>query len=205
MLHPSFSSMHVYMFKYTLMGKWAAICHHVVECALTAFASFLYWFTVNFEKVSDVAAVDIAVDPSDPSNVWVIGPIDYQQAPCVRFNGARTYPLGGQPLKWDGSDFKPVAGINLLGYHIAISNTTHYPWITDSCGELKGWSYAGRLRTHFGTTPKKGYVFDIATVNSTGELSPAICTNENPSRISNVPLNEEILMIGRLPAVSSSL
>ncbi|PRW20897.1 PAS domain-containing sensor histidine kinase [Chlorella sorokiniana] len=117
---------------------------------------------VNFTRVSSLVPLDIAVDPSDPTNVWVVGPENKSvtSAACGK-------PSGGPLLKWDSaaSKFAAVPGISAAGYRVAVMPETHMPWIVNGCGQLRGWTAS--KKSLFGPSPQTNTFYDIAAVNGT--------------------------------------
>ncbi|KAI7840331.1 hypothetical protein COHA_006113 [Chlorella ohadii] len=115
----------------------------------------------DFTRVALYQATDIAVNPSDPSNIWVVGPVNDSVV-----NPACGQPYGGPLLKWNWgtTSFKPAAGINAAGVRVTVMPETHRPWIVDGCGQLRGWSSS--MKSLYGPTPQ-GRAYDVAAVNST--------------------------------------
>ncbi|KAI7840465.1 hypothetical protein COHA_005767 [Chlorella ohadii] len=128
--------------------------------------------TAEFTRASFVQATDIAVDPSDPSNVWIVGPVNESAV-----NPACGKPYGGPLLKWGWatSSFQPVAGIKAAGVRVTIMPETHMPWVVDGCGQLRGWSRS--LKNLYGPAPH-GQLYDVAAVNATLYSG---CSSYNPA------------------------
>ncbi|PRW57766.1 inositol monophosphatase [Chlorella sorokiniana] len=126
----------------------------------------------EFTRVSSIQATDIAVDPSDPSNIWIVGPVN-----ATAVNPACGQPYGGPLLKWDwaSSAFKPVPGMSAAGMRVTIMPGIHKPWIVDGCGQLCGWSAQGK--NLFGPAPQ-GRRYDVAAANGTVFSG---CSFYNPS------------------------
>ncbi|PRW58021.1 periplasmic substrate binding [Chlorella sorokiniana] len=126
----------------------------------------------KFTCVSSIQAMDIAVDPADPTIIWVVGPED-----AASVNPACGKPYGGPLLKWDwaSSSFKPTASAKGAGYRVTIMPGVKKPWIVDGCGQLSGWGQGWKRL--YGPAPQ-GQLFDIAAVNGTVFSG---CGSYNPS------------------------